>query len=60
MMQQLGSRFSAGLEAGYEQLSYGETASGQASGRSDDYFFAKPSLRYEFAARRRAVQPAGK
>ena len=54
LLQQIGDRFSAGLEAGYEHLSYGETASGEASGRSDDYFFAKPSLRYEFAARRRA------
>jgi hypothetical protein len=53
--QQLGSRFSAGLEAGYEQLAYSAAAtSSLVSGRADDYFFAKPSLKYEFAARRRA------
>ncbi len=54
LTQRLGSRIAAGLEAGYEQLAYTEAAAGTASGRDDDYFFAKPSLRYEFDARRRA------
>jgi len=54
MAQQIGSRFSAGLEAGYEQLEYAATSGGAASGRSDDYFFAKPSLKYEFDDRRHA------
>lgn len=55
LAQRFGDRFSAGLEAGYEQLQYSETASaGTASGRSDDYFYAKPSLKYEFASKRRA------
>lgn len=54
MAQQIGTRFSAGLEAGYEHLEYAATSSGTASGRSDDYFFAKPSLKYEFDGRRHA------
>ena len=52
--QRLGSRFIAGLEAGYERLEYAEADQSIASGRSDDYFFAKPSLKYEFNTRRRA------
>ena len=54
LTQRLGSRFVAGVDAGYERLEYAEAASGVDSGRSDDYFFAKPSLKYEFNARRRA------
>lgn len=54
LSQRLGSRFIAGLEAGYEQLKYEETTAGAESGRADDYFFAKPSLKYEFNTRRRA------
>ncbi len=54
LTQRLGSRFVAGLEAGYEQLDYAEATSGVQSGRSDDYFFAKPSMKYEFNSRRRA------
>ncbi|MDB6071568.1 MAG: hypothetical protein JWL81_2739 [Verrucomicrobiales bacterium] len=55
LAQRFGDRFSAGLEAGYEQLQYSEAAAGgTASGRSDDYFYAKPSLKYEFASKRRA------
>ena len=52
--QRLGSRFVAGLEVGYEHLNYVEVGAGQASGRADDFLFAKPSLKYEFNARRRA------
>ena len=53
ILQQLGSRFAAGLETGYEQLVYSEISDG-AAGRTDDYFFTRPSLKYEFNARRRA------
>jgi hypothetical protein len=52
--QDLGSRFKAGLEAGYERLSYDAASNATSSGRSDDYLYVKPSLKYEFAARRRA------
>ncbi len=54
LLQQLGSRFAAGLETGYEQLAYSGISDGAGAGRTDDYFFARPSLKYEFNARRRA------
>jgi hypothetical protein len=54
LTQRLGSRFVAGLEAGYERLDYSNTGDGTASGRADDYYYAKPSLKYEFNNRRRA------
>lgn len=54
ILQRLGSRFAAGLEGGYEKLDYEATLAGTASGRSDDYFYARPGLKYEFNARRRA------
>jgi len=54
LAQQIGTRFSAGLETGYEQLQYSGTSSGVSSGRADDYFFARPSLKYEFAGSRHA------
>lgn len=53
--QKLGSRLTAGVEAGYEQMEYDTTESGAvASGREDDYFYVRPSLKYEFRAGRRA------
>ena len=54
LTQRLGSRWVAGVEAGYEQLDYSEAMSGVDSGRVDDYFFAKPGMKYEFSNRRRA------
>ncbi len=54
LFQDLGPRFGAGLAAGYERLDYSQAGSGRASGREDDYYFVRPSLKYEFAARRRA------
>lgn len=54
LMQRLGSRFAAGLEAGYEKLEYEATQTATSSNRSDDYFYARPGLKYEFDARRRA------
>lgn len=55
LAQRFGDRFSAGLEAGYEHLQYSDAAgTGTSSGRSDDYFYAKPSLKYEFASKRHA------
>jgi hypothetical protein len=53
--QRLGSRFAAGLEAGYEMLDYTSTRPGVvATNRSDDYVFLRPSLKYEFNDNRRA------
>ncbi|HWB04969.1 MAG TPA: outer membrane beta-barrel protein [Verrucomicrobiales bacterium] len=55
IMQKLSSRFTAGVEAGYERLEYTSTESGAvSSGREDDYFFLRPSLRYDFSEGRRA------
>ena len=54
ILQQLGNRLAVGLETGYEQLAYTEISDGAGAGRTDDYFFARPSLKYEFNARRRA------
>jgi hypothetical protein len=55
VMQKLGSRFTAGLEAGYEKMEYATTEAGTvSSGREDEYFFLRPSLRYEFSEGRRA------
>ncbi|HEX2747931.1 MAG TPA: outer membrane beta-barrel protein [Verrucomicrobiales bacterium] len=55
VMQKLGSRFTAGLEAGYEKMEYASTEAGVAgSGREDEYYFLRPSLRYDFSENRRA------
>jgi hypothetical protein len=55
VQQKLGARFTAGIEAGYEQLDYAATEAGTPdSGREDEYFFVRPSLRYEFREGRRA------
>jgi hypothetical protein len=54
ILQHFGNRFAVGLETGYEQLAYTEISDGAGAGRTDDYFFARPSLKYEFNARRRA------
>jgi hypothetical protein len=55
VQQKVGSRLSAGLEAGYEKMKYATTEAGTvSSGREDEYFFVRPSLRYEFREGRRA------
>ena len=54
LTQRLGSRLVAGVEAGYERLNYEAGMVEATSGRSDDYYYAKPSLKYEFNTRRRA------
>ena len=55
VQQRLGSRLTAVIEAGYEQLSYESSEAGVPDGgREDDYFFVRPSLRYEFTEGRRA------
>jgi hypothetical protein len=55
VMQKLGSRLTAGLEAGYERMEYTTTEAGAVeSGRDDKYFFFRPSLRYDFSEGRRA------
>ena len=55
VVQKLGSRLTAAAEAGYEEMDYTPTESGAAaSGREDEYFFIRPSLRYEFQQGRRA------
>ncbi len=55
VQQKLGSRLTAAIEAGYEQLSYESSEAGVPdSGREDEYFFVRPSLRYEFTEGRRA------
>jgi hypothetical protein len=53
--QKIGSRLTAGIEAGYEKMEYDTTEAGAiASGREDEYVFIRPSLRYEFREGRRA------
>jgi Putative beta-barrel porin 2 len=48
VQQKLGSALTASVEAGYEQLEYDATESGAPeSRREDEYFFVRPSLRYE-------------
>jgi hypothetical protein len=55
VQQRLGQRFTASIEAGCENLDYDSTEAGAvASGRDDDYFFIRPSLRYELSEGRRA------
>lgn len=55
VQQKLGSRLTASVEAGYEKMEYASTEAGVAgSGREDEYFFVRPSLRYEFREGRRA------
>ena len=55
VQQKLGSRLTAGVEAGFEQLEYAASEAGApGSGREDEYFFIRPSLRYEFKEGRRA------
>ena len=57
--QKVGAKFTAGLDAGYEQLGYNaadrKTASNQSKtgDRSDDYFFLRPSVQYELKEGRR-------
>ncbi len=59
--QRLGRRFGAGLEAGYDKLKYSQAskieptaATANTATRSDEYYFIRPSLRYEFQEGRRA------
>ena len=55
LAQKIGSRVTAAVEAGYEEMTYATTESGTvSSGRQDEYFFIRPSLRYEFQQGRRA------
>ena len=55
VQQMLGRRLAAGVESGYEQLEYAASEPGTlSSGREDEYFFIRPSLRYEFKEGRRA------
>jgi uncharacterized protein (PEP-CTERM system associated) len=55
VQQKLGRRLTAGLEAGYEEMEFTATeAGGAGSGREDEYFFIRPSLRYEITEGRRA------
>lgn len=42
--QRLLRRFSLGLNAGYQNLSYFNTVNGARSGREDNYYFVQPSL----------------
>ena len=53
--QRLGKRFIGNLAVGYDQLSYAATSKTKstADGRSDDYFFIRPSLLYELREGRR-------
>ncbi len=53
--QRLGKRFTGNLAVGYDQLSYAATSKTKstADGRSDDYFFIRPSLLYELREGRR-------
>lgn len=55
VQQKLGSRLTAGVEAGYEKMEFAPSESGVvSSGREDKYFYIRPSLRYEFREGRRA------
>jgi hypothetical protein len=58
--QKVSTKFTAGLDAGYEKLAYSEgsrgnnsTTSAQSSGRDDSYFFLRPSVQYELKQGRR-------
>ena len=54
VQQKLGRSLTASVEAGYEKLAYDATEAGAlSSGREDDYFFIRPSLRYELREGRR-------
>lgn len=60
--QQIGEHLSAGLSAGVETSEYQQAGDcecdpvtgKETSARSDDYFFVRPSVRYEFTEGRRA------
>ena len=55
VQQKFGSHLTAAIEAGFEQLNYESSEAGAPdSGREDEYFFVRPSLRYEFTEGRRA------
>lgn len=54
LLQQAGNRFAAGVDAGYELLSYRGVSESESSGRQDDYWYVRPSLQYRFDKRRRA------
>lgn len=58
--QKVGEKFAAGLDVGYEKLSYTAAESKRASAttvrtsnRTDDYYFLRPSVQYELKEGRR-------
>lgn len=54
VQQKLGHSLTASVEAGYEELKYDATEAGApGSRREDEYFFIRPSLRYELREGRR-------
>jgi hypothetical protein len=54
VQQKLGRALTAGVEAGFERLKYETSEAGAVtSGREDEYFFIRPSLRYELKEGRR-------
>lgn len=54
LQQKIGSALTASVETGYEQLEYDATEAGAPeSRREDEYFFIRPSLRYELREGRR-------
>ncbi len=54
VQQSLGRSLTAGIEAGYEELDYEPARAGApGSRRKDEYFFIRPSLRYELRQGRR-------
>jgi len=54
LQQKIGRALTASLETGYEQLEYDATDAGAPeSRREDEYFFIRPSLRYELREGRR-------
>jgi len=54
VQQKIGRALTASVEAGYEDLEYEATEAGTPESRRDDeYFFVRPSLRYELREGRR-------